>query len=71
VVVTREVLSAQPSGVSWVFPNFVPARAAKARKREERIKREKFERTRALNPFAIPHGCDYRLEWIFVGEDAE
>ena len=44
------------------FPNLVLARAARARQREERLKRARFERARALNPFAIPDDCDYLLE---------
>src|SRR5215469_18790133 len=38
------------------FPNLVRARAAKARKREERIKRETLEVERRANPFALPEG---------------
>jgi hypothetical protein len=44
------------------FPNLVLSRAAKVRKREERLKRERLERARALNPFAIQGDCDYLLE---------
>jgi len=44
------------------FPNLVLADTAKARKQEERLKRARFERARALNPFAIPDDRDYLLE---------
>jgi hypothetical protein len=46
------------------FPNLARARAAKARKREERLKRETFERARALNPFALKDDCAYLVETI-------
>jgi len=40
------------------FPNLVLARAAKARKREERLKRETLELARRANPFALPEGAE-------------
>jgi hypothetical protein len=40
------------------FPNLVRARAAKARKREERIKRETLELARRVNPFAFPEDAE-------------
>jgi len=40
------------------FPNLVRARAAKARKREERIKRETLELARRANPFALPEDAE-------------
>ena len=43
------------------FPNLVLARAAKARKRQKRLKKERFELARA-HPFAIPDDRDYLLE---------
>ena len=45
-------------------------RAANARKREERLKRERFKQARALNAFAIPDDCDYLLELILAGREA-
>ena len=40
------------------FPNLVRARAAKARKREERLKRETLELARRANPFALPEDSE-------------
>ena len=40
------------------FPNLVRARAAKARKREERIKRETLELAWRANPFALPEDAE-------------
>jgi len=40
------------------FPNLVRARAAKARKREARIKRETLELARRVNPFALPEDAE-------------
>jgi hypothetical protein len=43
---------------SKIVCEFVPR---KPRLWEERLKRETFERARALNSFAIPDDCDYLL----------
>ena len=40
------------------FPNLVRARAAKARKREERLKRETLQLARRANPFALPEDAE-------------
>ena len=40
------------------FPNLVRARAAKARNREERLKRETLELARRANPFALSEDAE-------------
>jgi hypothetical protein len=48
------------------FPNLVLARAAKARYRLERLKREEFALARSVNPFALPE--DAHL-WASVAKE--
>ena len=40
------------------FPNLIRARAAKARKREERLKRETLKVARQVNPFALAEDAE-------------
>ena len=48
------------------FPNLVLARAAKARKREERLERETLEEARRVNPFAMPEDAEL---WASVARE--
>jgi hypothetical protein len=54
------------------FPNLVRARAAKARKREARLRKEILEKARRITPFAMPEdlqqwaeilGIPFRNRW--------
>jgi hypothetical protein len=48
------------------WPNLVLARAAKARKRQERLKREEWALARAANPFALPQDAPH---WASVARE--
>jgi len=45
------------------FPNLVRARAGKAHKRVERLKREAFDEARRVNPFGLPEDAEL---WVSV-----
>lgn len=58
------------------WPNLVRARAAKARKRLERLKREEWALARMVNPLALPHDAHHwaivaRQQGITVRKDLE
>ena len=48
------------------WPNLVLARAAKAGKRQERLKREEWALARAANPFALPQDAHH---WATVARE--
>lgn len=58
------------------WPNLVLARAAKARKRQERLKREEWAMARTVNPYALPEDAHHwasvaREQGVTVRKDLE